>query len=162
MSGYLDQYGQSDARREKRWKRVVLAVAAVALLGGSAYFFARTWAEERAVHQFLAHLKAKDFAAAHAQFGCTPQKPCRDYDFAKFLEDWGDKGQYYSVSLDIEFAEPCGNQVWVTIKAKDKPELALAVDPATKEISFTPDPRCPGKWRVREFPSRFRAFLRRL
>ncbi|MEO8026149.1 MAG: hypothetical protein ABI823_06730 [Bryobacteraceae bacterium] len=157
MSDYLAAYGQGDERREKLIKRVVLAVLIVAIVGTTGYFYFRTWSEERSVNAFLDKLKAKDYKAAYAAWGCTEANPCKGYAFDKFLEDWGDKAPHGdAVSAKVDDSEPCGNWVLVTVKfAKGEP-AALSVAKSNGEIGFAPDPECMGKkWR-------FKAFFRRV
>lgn len=159
---YLANFGVSDAKREKRFLRVTLAVIGTALLGAFLWYYFRTFFEERAVSQFLDHLAARDYKAAHAQFGCTDATPCRDYDFTRFMEDWGDKSAFADVSkVKITLAEPCGNTVWVSVRHPSQKELGLAVDPETRIITYAPEARCPGVWRVRDFPEKFLAFVKR-
>lgn len=159
---YMENFGVADARREKRFLRVVLMVVGAALLGTLFWYYYRTFFEERAVHQFLDNLAARDYKAAHAQFGCTDATPCRDYDFTKFMEDWGDKSPYADVSgVKITLAEPCGNMIWIAIKHPNQKELGLAVDPETRIITYAPEARCPGVWRVRDFPEKLLSFIKR-
>ena len=161
MADYLSDYGVKDQKRETRNKRIVLAVVGLALFGGIFYYFARTWTEERTVERFVSLLKAQDFKGGYALWGCTDQTPCRDYNFGRFMEDWGPKSPYGNPSdISTTMAEPCGNAVWITIKTPKSEELGLAVDGETRMISFTPAARCPGKLRLREFPSRLWRYLR--
>jgi hypothetical protein len=161
-SEYLSSYGVADSKRERRFLRNVCIIAGSVLLATFLWFFFRTFFEERAVKQFISNLSSKNYKAAHAQFGCTDATPCRDYDFAKFMEDWGDKSAYADVSgVSITLAEPCGNTIWVTIKHPKLPELGLAVDPDTKVITYAPEARCPGVWRIRDFPGKLWSFIQR-
>ena len=79
MSGYLDQYGVADAKREGRIKKVLLAALTVLIVGGLGYLtyvvFFRTWSEERTVKAFLSTLSSKDYARAYRMWGCTPEAP---------------------------------------------------------------------------------------
>jgi hypothetical protein len=159
---YLSNYGVADAKREKRFLRTVILIVGAALVGALLWYYFRTFFEERAVQQFLTNLGSRDYKAAHAQFGCTEATPCRDYDFARFMEDWGDKSAFADVSkVKVTLAEPCGNTVWVTIKHPNQKELGLAVDTETRIITYAPEARCPGVWRIRDFPEKFMAFVKR-
>lgn len=161
MAGYLDEFGVKDAKREKRNKIIIYSVLALVIGGGTIWYFARTFTEERVVKRFISSLESKDYKAAYAMWGCTDQSPCRDYKFDKFLEDWGEKSPYSKPSeISITLAETCGNSVWISIQTPKTEELGLSVDPETRFLSFTPDPRCPHKRRISEFPGRLWRYLR--
>ena len=161
MAGFLSDFGVKDQKRETRNKRIVLAVVGLVVFGGLFYYFVRTFTEERTVSRFISLLSSRDYKGAYAMWGCTDDKPCRDYKFERFMEDWGPKSPYGNPpEISRTLAEPCGNSVWVTIKTPKTEEVGLAVDSETRLISFTPEARCPGKWRVREFPGRLWRYLR--
>lgn len=155
MADYLADFGVKDQKREKRNKVIVLSVLSVAIVGGLVWYFARTFSEERTAKHFIALLESKDYKGAYAMWGCTDQTPCRDYKFERFLEDWGPKSPYANPSeISFTLSEPCGNSVWITLKTPKTEELGISVDPDSKVLSFTPEARCPGTWRLREFPGR--------
>lgn len=159
MSDYLAGYGVTDSRRESRFKLIAGGVILTAILAVTAWYNLRTWSEERVVKQFLQFLSQKNYNAAYQLWGCSAEKPCRDYNLEKFLEDWGEKSPYADIGqTSISLAEPCGNTIWVSLKHPKQEELGLSVDPDTKVLSFAPNPRCPGVWRLRELPQRFSAF----
>ena len=161
MAGYLFDYGVKDLKREKRNKQIVLAVVGLVILGGIFYYFARTFREERTVSHFVSLLSSQDYKGAYALWGCTGETPCRDYQFERFMEDWGPKSPYARpAEIDKVLAETCGNAVWVTIKTPKTEELGLAVDGDTRQLSFTPAARCPGKIRLSEFPGRLWRYMR--
>ncbi len=54
MNNYLDNYGVVDARREKRWKRIIYSLLTIAVVGGALWFFLRNYKEESRVREFLA------------------------------------------------------------------------------------------------------------
>jgi len=94
MSSYLDSYGVVEERRNKIIVRAVLAFLGVMLLSFAAYFLFRNYKEERKLSQFRQLLEKKDFNGAYAHWGCTPEKPCKDYSLERFLEDWGPKSSH--------------------------------------------------------------------
>ena len=89
MSGYLDNFGVVDAKRERRNKRIVISILSIAVASGLLWYFFRDWKEESRVREFFAFLEKKDYKQAYALWGCTDATPCRDYAFDKFLRDWG-------------------------------------------------------------------------
>lgn len=98
---YLGSYGAGEAQREhsiKKWLGIVLG--ALVLIGLLVLIF-RNFSEKRQLSTFLDNLKAKNFAAAYAQYGCTDASPCRDYSMVKFMEDWGPASKYKDVSLSL-------------------------------------------------------------
>ena len=161
MADFLTGYGDKDVKRATRNKRVVLAVVGLVAAGGLFWYFAKTFMEERTVNRFVSLLSSQDYKGAYAMWGCTDQTPCRDYKMERFMEDWGPKSPYANASeISTTLAESCGNSVWITIKTPKTAELGLAVDADTSLISFTPEARCPGKWRLREFIPRLWRYMR--
>jgi hypothetical protein len=157
---YLTNYGVTDARREKRFFRVAAIVIGSALLGTFLYYYFRTFYDERQVKDFLAMLARKDYKAAYAKFGC-PQE-CRDYKFTRFLEDFGEKSSFAEIDrVKITLAEPCGNRGWISVKHPQHAEIGLSVDPNDRTVTFAPEARCPGVWRMSEFPGRLWTFIKR-
>jgi len=156
MNEYLSSYGQGDERRGKLIKRTVLSVLGIAILGTTAFFYFRTWSEERAVNAFLSKLKAQDFKSAYATWGCTDATPCKYYPFEKFMEDWGPKSaQANTASAKIDETEPCGDAVIVTVTFDKGNPVPLSVSNAGV-VGFAPWPQCPGRhWR-------FKAFFKRI
>ncbi len=58
MSGYLDGYGVTDARRESILKRMVVTALLVVIIGGILYFQFRNFREERQLESFRSLLEA--------------------------------------------------------------------------------------------------------
>ena len=161
MADFLTGYGEKDFKRAQRLKRIALTVVGLAVFGGLFYYFARTFTEERTVSRFVSLLSNKDYQGAYAMWGCGNPGGCRDYKFDRFMEDWGPKSPYSNPSeISTTLAEPCGNSVWITVKTPKTEELGLVVDSETRFLSFTPAARCPGKWRLREFPERLWKYMR--
>jgi len=145
MSEFLDQYGVEDARKEKRTKRIVLAVLAAAVLGTSGFLFFRNFREERVVDRFVTLLKEKNYQEAYKLWGCTPNAPCRYYAPEKFTEDWGPDGTYKQPdSLEIADVDSCGAGVVFGFAYPGGENFGLWVARDSKIISFAPWPRCPG------------------
>jgi hypothetical protein len=157
MSGYLDQYGVADAKREGTIKKIVLSTLAVLIIGGVGYlsyvFFFRTWSQERTVKEFLSTLSNKDYAGAYRMWGCTPDTPCKLYDTQKFDEDWGPKSHYANATAaKVQESDFCDTGVIVNVTFPGADPVALWVDRSTGVISFAAWPECPGRrWRFRQF-----------
>jgi hypothetical protein len=144
MAGYLDHYGEGDEKREKRWKRTLLAVFTVLVVGSGLYFTLRTYRQEQRVKTFLDHLNRKDYRSAYALWGCTEATPCRDYSFDKFIEDWGPQSPRSSVAnYHISRSRSCGSGVVLTIDTGGGQAEYLWVEKRDLSIGFSPYPGCP-------------------
>ncbi|MCC6262302.1 MAG: hypothetical protein IT169_01900 [Bryobacterales bacterium] len=144
MSDFLNNYGVADARREKRWKWIVGTILIVATISISGYFFFRTYFEKKTMDHFLALLGERNYPAAYVMFGCTKEKPCRDYAFEKFLEDWG-PGSLWSDPHYAEIAKVryCGDTVIFNMFIKGD-DVNLVVQKDSQEIGFAPWATCTG------------------
>ncbi len=131
-------YGVSDAKREKTVKWIVIGLLSTLIIGGFLYYRFKDFREERQVSQFLEFLSARNYPQAHALWGCTPQKPCRDYNFEKFMEDWGPNSPHAAAAqakvLDVR-ACPSGIIATLGFPAH---QTQLWVDRSDKAISFAP------------------------
>jgi hypothetical protein len=142
MSGYLDNFGVVDAKREKRNKRIVISLLSIAVAGGLLWYFFRDWKEEARVREFFALLEKKDFKQAYALWGCTDATPCRDYAFDKFLRDWGPESIAGNVAaVQRGKVKSCSGGIiqQMTIKGE---EVNLFVDRANLQLGFAPWPVC--------------------
>jgi len=139
MSGYLETYGAGDEKRERRRKRVALALVVLAVVGGTAYFFLRNYRETQQAKLFLDLLRQKDYTAAYALWGCTPATPCRDYSTARFLEDWGPASGHTDLSsLQITKVRGCSTGVIIEINFGGGVIEYLWVDRETRNLGFAP------------------------
>src|SRR5579863_3906049 len=148
MAGYLDAYGVADARKERLRKRVILAVLAVVVIGGAAYFTFRNWRQERTMKEFLTLLGQKEYQSAYALWGCTQDHPCKYYGPEQFAADWGPGSPYADVSsIKIAHEDNCGEGVVFDIQHPNTKDIGLYVDSGTNLIGYGPpgDGRCPGK-----------------
>ncbi len=141
MSGFLEEYGVGDQRREKvvRWLVISGIVLTVAIIAG--YFFLRTYPATRFTNQFLDSLRRHDYQTAYRMWGC--EQPCRDYSFEKFLEDWGPKSEFADPSrAGIKKTRFCNTGVIVTLAAPDGRDVPLWYERSTATLGFSPWPVC--------------------
>jgi hypothetical protein len=154
MSGYLEAYGAGEEKRFKLIKRIVLVAVIVLAAGAGLYYFFHNYRETKQARLFLELLKSRDYQAAYALWGCTPDSPCRAYAMDKFMEDWGPKSPYSDASkLRITETRGCSAVVMFKLETgTGKPEY-LVVDRAKKNLGYAPladlfgklvcDPRVP-------------------
>lgn len=141
MSGFLDDYGVSDLRRERIVRRLVIA-AAVLIVGAIAgYFILRTYPAKRQVKAFLDDLRNHDYQTAYRAWGCG--QPCRDYPFKSFLEDWGPKSEFADVAkASVKKTRFCNSGVIVTLDAPSGREVPLWYERSDGTLGFAPWPVC--------------------
>ena len=146
MAGYLDHYGAGEERREKTIKRLVLTAVVVVIAAGVLFLIFKNYRQERQVNRFLGLLSRQDYQAAYALWGCTAANPCRDYQFAEFMKDWGPQSEHADPkSFHITKTRSCGSGVIVTVDSKgaNQQEDKLWVQRDDLTIGFSPLPGCP-------------------
>jgi hypothetical protein len=143
MGGYLDQYGAGEERREKIVRNLVLGALAAVILGVVLYFTFRNYRETRQAERFLDLLRKQEYATAYRMWGCTEDRPCRDYRFERFMEDWGpEAGHGDPAATRVAKTRSCASGVIYTIEfAKGEPVL-LWVERRDRLLSFAPWPVC--------------------
>ncbi len=145
MPGYLEDYGVTDAKREKKVKVIVITLLSVVIVSGTLYALFRDYKEELVVKRFLAAVERKDYAAAYVFWGCSKEAPCRDYSYEKFLEDWGPKGENTAlVAGGIHESERCGTGYLAALHSGDQ-DVALWVERSTGVLGYAPWINCPEK-----------------
>jgi len=144
MAGYLDQYGAGEERREKIVKTAVISLVSLVALCGALFFVFHNYREEHQVKQFFDRLATHEYKAAYALFGCTDEKPCRDYPLDKFMEDWGPgSGRKDTSNFRISKSRSCGSGVILTVDFGRNQEEKLWVERKDMFIGFSPFPGCP-------------------
>jgi hypothetical protein len=146
--GYLDAYGAGHERRAKIVRILVLSVLTLAIVGGIAWWRFRNWSEDQRTAEFFDKLRAGDYREAHALWGCTPESPCRDYSFDRFMEDWGPRSKHANVgAMQVAETKSCSAGVIKIVKFPQD-EVALWIDRQTKIIGFSPWPVCNPRMQV--------------
>lgn len=153
MASYLEDYGETQARRSRKLRWLILtpliSVVVLALL----YFRFRDYSEYRRAGEFLDLLKKKDYKSAYALWGCTDQKPCPHYALDKFMEDWGPAGPLKNPEqASIADKMGCKSGVINFVRTPGQEDIQLWVDRQTGEIGFAP-------WRLKQVPPGFRTQL---
>lgn len=144
MPGYLDHYGEGYEARAKR-KKIAAVIALIAVVtGGTLYLTLRNFRQKAKVTQFIELLQKQDYSGAYHMWGCTDSKPCPDYSFNKFMEDWGPKSSNAQIaSFKITRSRACGTGVIVTTDLGQNREERFWVEGSEMTIGFSPWPVCP-------------------
>ena len=141
MASYLETYGAGEekrAQRERLLKRAALVFLALLAAAGLGWFFLRNYKEDQQASAFVELLRKKDYPAAYAMWGCTVEKPCRDYDYKRFLEDWGNTGIHADASaVTVESVRNCTGGIIRKLKYPGD-EVLIFVSRSDLQISFPP------------------------
>jgi hypothetical protein len=114
----------------------------VAVLGGLLWYFFRDFKEEARIKEFLALLQAKDYKSAYVMWGCTDAKPCRDYSFERFLQDWGPQSDAADAAAIVrDKVKSCDGGIIQVLKIKGQ-DVHLYVDRANRNVGYSPWPVC--------------------
>jgi len=159
MGGYLANYGAGEEQRERRTRWLLIAAGILLVLVGLYWLTFDTpileryirivqelknHREEKQTDLFLDLLRRGDYKGAYALWGCTDARPCRDYSFQNFMEDWGPKSSRIDTgSLHITKSRSCGSGVILTIDSARNQEDKLWVEQTDLTIGFSPWPGCP-------------------
>jgi hypothetical protein len=151
MGSYLQSYGAGEERRNNIIKWLILGFIAVVLLSWFSYLFLHNYFETRTVKHFLAEVNAKDYQAAYRDWGCTDATPCPNYDFKRFLQDWG-PDKKTSSPWKVESVDGCQMFVTVNVAAQGSDLQSLGVERGSKTLMYAPGPECQeAKWHWKEF-----------
>lgn len=148
MSGYLEEYGAGEDKRETLIRNSIVIAAILIVVTAFCWYLFQTFPEVRTAKHFLTLVRAKDYTGAYADWGCTSAHPCQDYPYNKFLEDWGPQSS--ASNPHITDAESCGTGVIVTVDTGGGPPSALFVERYGSGLSFSPVAVCAhrGAWSI--------------
>ena len=153
MASYLEDYGEAQARRSRKLRWMIVTPLALVVLGVTLYFLFRDYSEHRRSAQFLDLLQKKDYKAAYALWGCTDEKPCAQYPYERFMEDWGPAGPLKNPEqAKIEDHIGCRGGVISFVRTPGQEDIQLWVDRRSGEIGFAP-------WNLKKVPPGFRTQL---
>jgi hypothetical protein len=154
VGSYLQTYGIEEEHRGRIIKRLLIAVGsvlAVLLLG---YLFFHNYPEKRVVNSFLDKINARNYQSAYEQWGCTSQHPCPNYDYQRFLQDWGPASKAQA-PWRVASVDSCKSFLTVNVQAPGAELQSLAIQRSDKSLGFAPAPECQEKkWRWGQFFNR--------
>ena len=143
MAGYLENFGEADARREKVLKRLAIAAGLLLLAAIVGYFLFRDYREKQVAEQFLTLLREKKYEEAYRFWGCPPERPCSGYKYNMFLEDWGAKGAHGDMAkAKIVKRQHCTDGYLMVIEWGPDDRLPLYVNREDRSLSIFPHPLC--------------------
>lgn len=151
MGSYLQQYGAGDERRSRIIKIIVFSCLGIAILAIAAYLFFHNYPEKQVVKNFLAQVNSRQYDRAYQDWGCTTAHPCPNYDFHRFMEDWG-PDQKTSSPWKIASVDGCRTFVTINVQAEGAQLQSLSVQRDNHSLSYAPAPECQEKqWHWKQF-----------
>ncbi len=151
MGGYLQTYGAGEERRNRIIKWIILGCIAALILAWILYLVFHNYSEKQAVKKFLAEVNSHNYQQAYSDWGCTAAKPCPNYDYKRFLEDWGPDKKITS-PWQIASVDGCKSFVTVNVKAAGAELQSLGVERGTDTIMYAPAPECQEpQWHWKQF-----------
>jgi hypothetical protein len=151
MGSYLQNYGAGEEQRNKAIKWIIISAVSVVLISWFSYLFLHNFFEEQTVKRFLSEVNSRDYQAAYRDFGCTDTTPCPNYDYKRFLEDWGPEKKAQS-AWKVDSVEGCTAFVTVNVKAQGRELESLGVLRGGKTVMFAPASECQERtWKWGQF-----------
>lgn len=151
MGTYLQQYGTEDERRSRIIKRIILICIAIAIICFIAYLVLRNYPEKQKAKEFLTLVNEHKYRQAYAVWGCGTPDACPNYDFQRFMEDWGPSKDVKS-PWKIASIDGCKTFVTVNVQARGSELQSLMVERGSHIMGFAPAPECQEKqWRWKQF-----------
>lgn len=141
MGSYLQNYGAGEERRNQIIKRIVLISLAVIIVGSTLYFVFHNYPEKQLVKRFLAQLNHHDYKQAYKTWNCAADHTCRNYDYQRFLQDWG-PSKPVSSPWKIASVDGCSAFVTINVQAQGAELQSLSVMRGVNGIGFAPAPVC--------------------
>ena len=141
MGSYLQNYGAGEERRNQIIKRIIWISLAVIVVGSTLYFVFHNYPEKQLVKRFLAQLNKHDYKQAYNTWNCAADQTCRDYNYQRFLQDWGPSKPITS-PWKIASVDGCAAFVTINVQAQGSELESLSVTRGVNGIGFAPAPVC--------------------
>lgn len=151
MGAFFQQYGVEDERRGRVIWRIVYSVLALVVASVIAYFILHDLREKRVANHFIDQVNGGHYEEAYREWGCTAQHPCPNYDYDRFLQDWG-PGKKKSSPWKVASTDSCRAFVTVNVAAQDAEPESLSVQRQDQSLGFAPAAECQERqWRWKQF-----------
>ena len=160
MSDFLEQYSTTDQTRDKVVRWILIVIAAVAavwaidwVLTTYGTYNLRDVREQWQAHKFFSLLAGKQYEAAYKLWGCDVSQPCRDYNYQKFMEDWGPKSPAANLSKrNVHAVRHCKTGIIQVMDFGADDTVNLFVESRTLVVGFAPWPVCNPRWQAPASP----------
>ena len=147
----MQHYGVGEEHRGRIIRTIILSVVGVLIALWILYLVLHNYSEKQTVKRFLAQVNSQDYAHAYTNWGCTTASPCSNYDYKRFLQDWG-PSKTISPPWKVVSVDGCKAFVTVNVQANGSELQSLGVERGTKSIMFAPAPECQEpQWRWKQF-----------
>jgi hypothetical protein len=154
MGSYLQHYGVGEERRNRAIIKIIALVVGAAAAAILAYLLLQNYAEKQKVRSFLELVNSRQYGAAYRAWGCGEAHPCPNYNYERFMEDWG-PSKAVEPPWKIASVDGCRAFVTVNVQAPGSDLQSLMVERGNKEMGFAPAPECQErKWRWKQFVQR--------
>lgn len=154
MGSYLQHYGAGEEHRNRTIRNIILSVIGALIAVWILYLVFHNFSEKQTVKRFLAQVNSHNYPQAYADWGCTTSSPCTNYDYKRFLQDWGPEKKVGS-PWKIASVDGCKTFVTVNVQASGAELQSLGVERGSKTLMYAPAPECQEpQWRWKQFFSR--------
>ena len=150
MGNFFQQYGVEDERRGRVIRNIIYSVAGMLILAVIGYVVLHDYSEKRVAYRFLAAVNEGHFEEAYRDW-CTAAHPCPNYDYKRFLDDWGPAKKVTS-PWKVASLDSCQAFLTVNVQAGGRELESLSVQRNDGSLGFAPAPECQErKWRWKQF-----------
>ena len=151
MGSFFQQYGVEEERRNRVVKVVVLSVLSLLILTLVGYLILHDYSEKQVAKRFLGQVNEHNYQQAYREWGCTSAHPCPNYDYQRFLNDWGPQAKAGS-PWKITSTDSCRAFLTINVQANGIEPQSLSVQRSDKSLGFAPAPECQEKeWHWKQF-----------
>jgi hypothetical protein len=151
VASYLQQYGAGEEQRNRVIKWIILSCIAAAIIVFAAYLIFHNYPEKQVANHFIADVNSRNYQGAYRDWGCTTEHPCPNYDYTRFMQDWGPSSKV-TPPWRVQSIDGCRAFVTINVQAQGSELQSLAVERDNHSLSFAPAPECQEKqWRWKQF-----------